>query len=64
MKAALATVEEQTNNAVERIIETMVPAVVRGLEAKVVKLEKEKLLIAKKIGESAIPAQDFDKSLE
>ena len=63
LASALAKVEEQMEQTVERIVETSVPAVIRALEAKVVKLEKEKLLIAERMAQGARPANDFNKKL-
>ena len=61
LKASLAKVEEQIDLAVERIVETTVPAVMRALEEKVQRLENEKLLLREKIENSATPPGDFER---
>lgn len=63
LKAALAKVEEQIDQAVERIVETTVPAVMRALEEKVQRLENDKLLLREKIETAATPPGDFDRRL-
>jgi len=61
LKASLAKVEEQIEQAVERIVETTVPAVMRALEEKVQRLESDKLLLREKIESGAAPHGDFDR---
>lgn len=63
LKAALVKVEEQIDQAVERIVETTVPAVMRALEEKVQRLENDKLLLREKIANSATPPGDFERRL-
>ncbi|MBP1184186.1 hypothetical protein JOE48_006150 [Methylobacterium sp. PvR107] len=63
LKASLATVEEQIEQAVERIVETTVPAVMRALEEKVQRLESDKLLLREKIENGAAPRGDLDRRL-
>jgi site-specific DNA recombinase len=61
LKASLAAIEEQIDQAVERIVETTVPAVMRALEEKVQRLESDKLLLREKIETAATPRGDFDR---
>lgn len=61
LKASLAKIEAQIEQAVERIIETSVPAVSRALEQKVQKLTSEKLLVTEKIENCGAPQGDFER---
>jgi site-specific DNA recombinase len=61
LKASLAKIKAQIDQAVERVIETSVPAVSRALEQKVQKLTSEKLLIAEKIESGGVSQGDFER---
>jgi site-specific DNA recombinase len=63
LSGQLIKIEKQVGQLLERIVEASVPSVVSAYEAKVAKLETDKLVIAEKLAKETRPVSSFDATL-
>lgn len=61
--AELVKIERQVSQLLDRIVETDVASVISAYEARIRKLETEKLLVAEKLSTTGRPARTFDDAL-
>ncbi len=63
-KQDLAEIEKQTEQLLNRIVETDNPSIIRAYETKLAKLEKNKLIVAEKLTSKGQPSQGFDEMID
>ncbi len=64
LKADLATIEKQTTQLLDRIVEASTPSVIAAYEKRIAKLEEDKLVIEEKLRDGVGPRYTFAESFE
>ncbi|MBN9344934.1 MAG: zinc ribbon domain-containing protein [Devosia sp.] len=60
LRARLADIEKDVSQYLERILDASLPSVVQAIEARIGKLEKEKVEVKEMMSVSSMPASSFD----
>ena len=64
LKHDFAALEKQGDQLVQRIVDSESETVVRAYEAKLAKLEKDKLMVSEKLDQAGKPQRSFDEMFE
>ncbi len=63
LKRRVGDIERQVEHLLDRIVDASTPSVVRAYEARIQKLEEEKLVVAEAIAQQVEPARSFGETL-